>query len=128
MTDPSSYSTFLIQKRICETKKISEDDSTAEHDNFRLKDFPNSVRTTVMYKLPSKKDVMDEEDPIILGIQKINSMLKALTNKLDCRVGPWKQKDKKTRLKPSDLVTQLPEDVDFVESYVFDYNRFIGPG
>ena len=51
-------------------------------------------------------------------------MLKALTNKISCRIGPWKQKDKKTKLKKEDLITQLPEDVDFVELYVYDFKRF----
>ena len=55
-------------------------------------------------------------------------MLKALTNKISCRIGPWKQKDKKTKLKKEDLITQLPEDVDFVESYVYDFKRFFNSG
>jgi hypothetical protein len=81
-----------------------------------------------MYKLPEKKDVLEEEHPSIIGIHKMNEMLKALTNKTFCRVGPWKPKDKTTKLRTSDLLTELPEDVDFVESYVFDFNRFLALG
>ena len=69
---------------------ISCDDSTAEHDNFQNKDFPHSIRTTLMYKLPEKREVLDDEHPSIMGIHKMNDMLKALSNKLPCRVGPWK--------------------------------------
>ena len=94
MTDPAKQSTFLIQKSICEPKMIACDDSTAEHDNFLNKDFPYSVRTTLMYKLPEKKEVLDDEHPSIIGINKMNDMLKALSNKLPCRVGPWKVKKK----------------------------------
>ena len=68
MTNPIRQSTFLIQKRICEIKIISCDNSTAEHDNFQHKDYPNLVRTTMMYKLPGQKDVLDEENPSIIGI------------------------------------------------------------
>ena len=81
-----------------------------------------------MYKLPEKKEIIDEDNPVTLGIQKINAMLKALTNKITCHIGPWKQKDKKTKLKKEDLLTQLPDDVDFVESYVYDFKRFLTLG
>ena len=114
MTNPIRQSTFLIQKRICEIKIISCDNSTAEHDNFQHKDYPNLVRTTMMYKLPGQKDVLDEENPSIIGIKKMNEMLKALTNKVFCRVGPWKPKDNRTKLRKIDLLTELPQDVDFV--------------
>ena len=56
-------------------------------------------------------------------------MLKALTNKLPCRVGPWTYNSlsKKVPL-DEDFLKALPHDVDFVESYGYDYNRFIAPG
>ena len=69
---------------------VSSDAATAEHDNFQNKDFPHSIRTTLMYKLPDKKELLDDESPAIIGIQKMNEMLKALSNKLPCCVGPWK--------------------------------------
>ena len=53
------------------------DDSTAEHDNFIIKDFPNSVRTTMMYKLTEKKDILEEEHPSIIGIHNMNEILKS---------------------------------------------------
>ena len=58
----------------------------------------------------------------------MNEMLKALTNKRPCRVGSWKPKDKSTQPRTSKLLTVLHEDVDFVESYVFDFNRFLALG
>ena len=58
----------------------------------------------------------------------MNQMIKALTNKLACRLGPWKMKDAKTMLKATDLLTELPEDIDFAETYVYDFNRFLSFG
>ena len=56
-------------------------------------------------------------------------MLKVLTNKLPCRVGPWNISNLKYGIpRLTDLLTELPNDVDFVESYTFDFNRFIQPG
>ena len=59
----------------------------------------------------------------------MNEMLSALTNKLPCRVGPWTQaKVVYSSLQRSDFLTNLPEDIDFVEFYVYDYNMFLSPG
>ena len=55
------------------------------------------------------------EYPSIISISKMNAMLKALINKLSYRLGTWKHKDSNTRLKPVDLITELPDDVNFVE-------------
>ena len=95
MTDLAKQLTLLIQKRVCE-KKIAGDDSTAEHDNSMKKDYPYSVRTTMVYKLPEKKDVLNEEEPSIIGIHEMNEIFRALTNKVSCRIGPWKPKDKRS--------------------------------
>ena len=59
----------------------------------------------------------------------MNEILKALSNKLPCRVGPWTNSNfKDGALSKKDLLKTLPEDIDFVESYIYDYNRFIQPG
>ena len=58
-------------------------------------------------------------------------MIKGLKNKLPCKIGHWKNiKSCKSNYhsNPIDLLTELPEDIDFAESYVFDYNQFIYPG
>ena len=55
-------------------------------------------------------------------------MIKSLTNKLPCRVGPWIKINPKISLKEKDLFKTLPENIDLVESYIYDYNRFISPG
>ena len=128
MTDCLTRSTFLIQKELGESKSIQEDDSTVEKDNFSVSEFPNSVRTTMMYKMPTKTGDFTDEDGPLFSIRKMNQMVKALTNKLPCKLGPWKLKDSKTSLKISDLLTELPEDIDFVETYVYDFNRFLAYG
>ena len=128
MTDRLARSTFLIQKELSEVKNIPEDDSTVEKDNFTISEFPYSVRTTMMFKLPPKTGDTTEEDGPISSIRKMNQMVKALTNKLPCRLGPWKMKDNRTFLKITDLITELPEDIDFVETYVYDFNRFLAFG
>ena len=125
MTDHLSQSTFLIQKELCETKSLPDDDSTVANDNCAVSECPNNIRTTMMYKLPSKSGDISEEDAPFLSIQKMNQMIKALTNKLPCKIGPWKLKDNKTNLKITDLLTELPEDIDFVETYIYDFNRFL---
>ena len=56
-------------------------------------------------------------------------MLKVLTNKLPCRLGPWNISNLKYGTpRSTDLFTTLPIDLDFVESYIFDFNIFIQPG
>ena len=56
-------------------------------------------------------------------------MLKALMNKLPCRVGPRNTRNLAyDYLKENNSLTNLPEDIDFVESYIFDYNRFLALG
>ena len=94
MTDRLPRSTFLIQKELCETKSLPDDDSTVANDNCAVSEYPNNIRTTMMYKLPSKSGDISEEDAPFLSIQKMNQMIKALTNKLPCKIGPWKLKDK----------------------------------
>ena len=125
MTDNLSRSTFLIQKELCEPKLLQDDDSTVGQNNFTVTEYPNNIRTTMMYKLPPKSGDITEEDAPIFSIKKMNQMIKALTNKLPCKLGPWKMKDSTTRLKVDDLLTELPENVDFVETYVYDFNRFL---
>ena len=127
MTDRLTKSTFLIQKDLCETKSL-DDDMTVGKDNFSVTEYPNSIRTTMMYKLPAKSGDITEEDAPFLSIRKMNQMIKALTNKLPCKLGPWKMKDSKTHLKVHDLLSELPEDIDFAETYIYDFNRFLALG
>ena len=128
MINPREKSTFLIQKDLCESEYNTDDASTVENDNSITSEFPNSVRLTMMYKLPAKTGDYSEEDAPIISIQIMNQMIKAMTNKIRCRVGPWKLQGRKTTLKMKDLVKELPEDIDFVESYVYDYSRFLRLG
>ena len=131
-SDPSKMSTFLLQKRIHDSvSNITNvnDDDTVEHENFSSNsEFKNSIRMSMMFKVPTKKAGCSEEDAPMVAIKKMNEMIKSLTNKLPCRVGPWIMNQFKISLKEKDLLKILPENIDFVESYVYDYNRFISPG
>ena len=131
MTDHVQRSTFYIQKEIYETTPSEfPDDDTLGEDNTTTQHISTykSVRMTMMFKIPGKQEGCDDDDAPLTAIQKMNEMLKALTNKLPCFVGPWKPNTTYGELKKEDLLTVLPENIDFVESYVFDYNIFLGAG
>ena len=70
------------------------------------------------------KDVNEDEAPLV-AIRKMNGVLKSLINKIPLvKIGLWNpdSSSKNTYLK------ELPENIDVVEKYVFDYNRFLSPG
>ena len=130
--NPQTASTFLIHKAFTNDDlsiNLSDDD-TVSHENAKKSttSFTNSIRMTMMYKLPSKKEGCSDEDAPKFAINKMNLMIKVLTNKLDCRVGPWTLNQAHSSVTDADLHKFLPDDVDLVESYVFGYNRFISPG
>ena len=84
---------------------------------------------TMMFKIPSKKDECENNNAPLVAILKINEILKALTRKIPCRVGPWNISNLVyDDPKKDDLLTNLLDNIDFVESYVFHYNRFLAPG
>ena len=83
---------------------------------------------TMMFKLPTKKEGCSDEDAPITTIKKMNSMIKSLTNKLPCRVGKWSITNKNLPTGEQGLYTSFPENIDLVESYVFNFNRFLAPG
>ena len=132
MFDSSKLSTFLLHKLVYDRQHGQDanlsDDSTVGHENSSSHDFSNSVRMTMMFKLPIKQEECSDNDAPITAIKKMNLMIKTLTNKLPCRVGPWIMNKGASALTEKDLYKVLPEDIDFVESYVFDYNRFLSPG
>ena len=49
----------------------------------------------MMFKLPSKKEGCSDADAPHIAIKKMNEMLKVLSNKLPCCVGPWLQTKEK---------------------------------
>ena len=133
MTDLSKMSTFLLHKKVHDDEpspiiNVDDDDTVTHENSSSTKSFPHSVRMTMMFKLPQKKEGCTDDDAPITAIQKMNLMLKSLTNKLPCRVGPWTLINPKLQIKETDLFTTFPEDIDLVESYVYDYNRFISLG
>ena len=82
----------------------------------------------MMFKIFSNKDGCGDNDTPLVAISKKNETLKVLTRKLPCRVGPWNISNLAYKdPKEEELLTILPEDIDFVELYVFDFNRFLAP-
>ena len=134
ITDSDNISTFMLLKKLHDSKSTStaddiQDDITVTQDNSSsIADFPNSVKMTMMIKLPGKKEGCKDDDAPTVAIKRINAMLKALSNKLPCRVGPWTLNTPTTKLTAKDLIKTLPVDIDFVESFISGYNRFISPG
>ena len=60
-----------------------------------------------------------------------NNILKSLTNKLHCKIGPQRKIESwKYICHPNlkHLLTDLSEDINFVKSYILNYSRFIDPG
>ena len=92
MTDPSQRSTFHIQKEIYDAVELDfpDDDTVGEDNTTQDVSKYKSLRMTMMFKIPGKEDGCDDDDAPIVAIQKMNDMIKALTNKLPCFVGPWK--------------------------------------
>ena len=43
----------------------------------------------MMVKIPSKKEVISDDDAPLEAIRKIKEMLKALTNRIPVKIGPW---------------------------------------
>ena len=101
-----SKSTFLLQKETYEGTDVTHDDDTVSRDNVATEsEFENSVRMTMMFKLPSNKEGCSDAEAPHMAIQKMNEMLKVLSNKLPCRVGPWlHSKKKKSKPKTTDLL------------------------
>ena len=122
MFDPSKRSLFLIQKDICNNKTAGiGNDDTVKLKNKTRTEFPRSVCMTMMFKVPSIKYGIDDDDAPLEATSKMDEMLKALINKLPCQVSPWDSSNKICgNLTVDNLFTTLPEDVDFVESYILD--------
>ena len=134
ITDGTNLSTFLLHKSIYDSGQLKQheaddfpDDKTSCANNSPI--LHNRIRMRMMIKIPSKKQGISDDDAPFEAIKKINEMLKALTNKLPVKVGPWKY-NSQSKIKPmkSEFYTCLPEDVDIVEAYVFDYSRFLRAG
>lgn len=86
MCNTSHKSTFQLQKELYED---NTEEDTIVVPSFTT-EYSNSVRMTMMFKLPTLKEGCVEEEAASFAIKKMNEMLKALTNKLPCRVGPWR--------------------------------------
>ena len=79
----------------------------------------------MMYVVPGTEHGIDDEEAPLEAIRRMNEMVKSLVNKCpSVKFGPWIGPYSKS--KP--LLTEFPEDVDTVEKYVYEFNRFISPG
>ena len=80
---------------------------------------------SLMVKVPGTDKGIDKEEAPIEAIRKINLMIKSLINKIpSVKLGPWLH----TENKKDKYLLELPEDVDIVEKYFHDFNRFLSPG
>ena len=125
----ATASTFLLHKLLYDERKLQcntfTDDDTISQQNTTSSTttkFNNSVRMTMMFKLPTKKDGCSEEDAPLTAVKKMNLMIKALTNKLPCRVGKWGITKSTIPTDDKGLYNSFPENIDIVESYVFNFN------
>ena len=62
-----------------------------------------------MFQLPNRKDGCDDNDALLVSIQKINKMIKALSNKLPCCLGSYNTRTLVEKIKMEDLITELLE-------------------
>ena len=124
LVDSSKHSTFLIQKQLHDEiqPKSKENMDISYDDTVITENLPtkmNSVWMTMMLKTLGEKEGIDNDDAPIEAAKKMNEMIKTLTNKLPCKIGPWRSiKSWKSNYHPdpTDLLTELPEDTEFVES------------
>ena len=84
----------------------------------------SQVCLSIMVSIPGTNKGIDEDEAPLEAVRKMKTMLTSLNNKIpSVKVGPWigseSKKDK--------LLSKLPEDIDLVERYVSDFNRFISP-
>ena len=107
---------FHIVRGLLEQDKTNSDDDTV---------IPNKNTSIWVYIICiGPKDIKEEEAPCE-AIRKMNQMIKCLINKIpSVKLGIWNHESYSS----NKFLTELPEDVDTVEWYVHDFNRFISPG
>ena len=114
---------FHIVKSILSSSKNEvniADDATIEMGSSLRR-----IRLSMMVAIPSADKGVEEDEAVDEVIIRMNNMLKSLINKIpSIKIGLWNPEDEN---KPK-FLTELPKDVDIVEKYVFDFNRFISPG
>ena len=83
------------------------------------------TRMSLMVTVPGTDKDIDKDEAPIKVIRKINLMIKSLINRIpSVKLGHWLH----TENKKNKYLLELPEDVDIVEKYVHDLNRFLSPG
>ena len=117
VTEKSKTTPFHIVRNLLHHTTASLDDSTLVPNKSE------NVRLLVMCAVPAK-DIEEEEAPLE-AIRKMNCMIKSLINKVpSTKLGLWNPDANSENL----FLKELPEDVEVVEKYVYDYSRFLSPG
>ena len=128
-----SVATKVADQTVIEKPKLTsfllargllEKESAGNSDDDTIKPSKNhSIRVSVMCLVPVK-DIEEEEAPFE-AIRKMNQMVKCLINKIpSVKLGLWNPEPGDT----NKFLKELPEDVDIVEKYAHDFNRFLSPG
>ena len=67
---------------------------------------------------------IDKEEAPLEAIRQVNAMIKSLTNRIpSVDVVPWIANPTKKYV----FLTELPEDLDMAENYIYDFNQFQSP-
>ena len=112
---PPKTSFHIVRDILARGKSDSDEDTVITGTD--------NVRLSVMVAIPAK-DIEEEEAPLE-AIRKVNAMLKCLINKLpSVKIGLWNP-DKNEK---NSFITELLENVEIAEKYLYDYNIFISPG
>ena len=121
VTEKRKTTTFHIVRDLLHQNTTINDDDTVIHGLNKSK--YSNIRVSVMCAIPSK-DVEEDEAPFE-GIRKMNRMVKSLINKIpSVKLAVWNPASGSSNT----FLKELPEDVDVVEKYAHDFNRFISPG
>ena len=82
-------------------------------------------RFFMMYVVPGTEKGIDDKEAPLEAIRRMNQMVKSLINKYpSVKFGPWIG----DYTKSSPLLSECLEDVNIVEKYVYEFNRFFFTG
>ena len=125
VTEKRPSSSFHIVKSLLSSHiSIDNSDSATVVLGSKAK-CSGKIRMSMMIAIPGANKGIDEDEAPLEAIRKMNNMVKSLINKIpSIKLIPWVPQEGKTVIS----LLELPEDVDIVEKYIFDYNRFVSPG
>ena len=119
-------STFLILKELLETNTCEppcDDEVTTAGTNRTLS---NSCRLNLMFSMPDEES-SETNDCITEAVHAMNELIEPLINKIpSIRLCPWLTFP--SAVKKKEYLKRLPNNVDIVERYVYDFSRSIAFG